>query len=99
MHLINSEAQKEPHPVSWIRQLLFIYAKGKRKSLKPPFLVIVSEIAFPGLAISFIQSEKIFGLITLSFYDSINILMAAGGFATVNFEYSACGVYKYLASH
>lgn len=99
MHLINSELRKETHPVSWIRQPLFIYAKSKRKSLKPPFLVIVSEIAFPGLAISFLQSKKIFGLITLSFYDSINILVAAGCFATVNFEYSACGVYKYLASH
>lgn len=71
----------------------------KTKSLKPPFLVIVSKIAFPGLAISFTQSKKIFGLITLSFYDSINILVAAGCFATVNFEYSACGVYKYLANH
>lgn len=99
MRLIDSELPKETHPVPWIGQLLFIYAKSKRKSLKPPFLVIVSEIAFPGLAISFIQSKKIFGLITLRFYDSINILVAAGCFATVNFEYSACGVYKYLASH
>ena len=71
----------------------------KTKSLKPPFLVIVSEIAFPGRAISFIQSKKIFELVILSFYDSINILLAAGCFASINFEYSACGVYKYLASH
>lgn len=63
----------------------------KTKSLKPRFLIIVSEIAFPGLAISFIQSKKIFRLITLSFYDSINILVAAGCVATVNFEYSAFG--------
>lgn len=99
MRLINSEQHQKTYPASWSRQLLFIYAKSQRKSLKPPFLVIVSEIAFPGLAISFIQSEKIFGLITSSFYDSINILVAAGSFATVNFEYSACGVCKYLASH
>lgn len=71
----------------------------KTKSLKPQFLVIVSEIAFPVLAISFIQSKKIFGLMTLGFYESINILVAAGCFATVNFEYSVCGVCKCLASH
>lgn len=62
---------------------------SKTKSLKPPLLVIVSEIAFLGLTISLIQSRETLGLITWSFYDSINILVAAGCFAIVNFEYSS----------
>jgi hypothetical protein len=85
------------YPSSGSYCLLIQY--NKTKSLKPPLLVIVSEIASLGLTISLIQSRETLGLITSNFYDSINILVSAGCFAIVNLEYSACGVCKYLASH